>query len=421
MLSLLRLSCLSFLLLSPLLAAADTPALAANALDDGPYVAFTSENRLQSLWVCDGQVERQALPSPQRKPVQIAPRCGYDRPLSIPPLPNNPATVASYSGQRIVALSDIHGQYALARDLLRSHRVIDARDRWAFGDGHLVVVGDVFDRGAGVTETLWLLFQLQQQAQAAGGAVHFLLGNHETMALSGNLRYVNPKYLQVARLLGHDYPALYGERTVLGRWLRRQPVVLRLGDTLFVHGGLSPDNLAMALAADATNAAYRASLGLPRDLTRAHPALAPLYDGKTSPIWYRGYFNGELETATVAALADRLGVARIVVGHTSMPEITSFHAGRVIGIDSNIKNGESGELLFIENGRLSRGLLNGRRAPLSSKPPVVQQTNLDASKSEAAPTSRQSALDDQLTPTRTSATPTAAATRHQPKPPPASR
>jgi hypothetical protein len=37
-----------------------------------------------------------------------------------------------------------------------------------------------------------------------------------------------------------------------------------------------------------------------------------------------------------------------------MPHVSSFHGDRVIAIDSSIKNGENGELLFIEDGRLSR-------------------------------------------------------------------
>ncbi len=98
---------------------------------------------------------------------------------------------------------------------------------------------------------------------------------------------------------------------------------------------------------------------------KADPATARLYDGKRSPIWYRGYFNGELSATEVHELTERLGVARIVVGHTSMEEVGSFHDGRIIAIDSSIKNGESGELLFIEGERLSRGMPDGSRQPLA--------------------------------------------------------
>ena len=142
-------------------------------------------------------------------------------------------------------------------------------------------------------------------------------------------------------------------------------MLLRIGDTLFLHGGISPEALHMALDPAATNAAYQRSLGRPRAEIKADPATAPLYDGKTSPIWYRGYFDGRLDTAAVQAVLDRLQLQRIVVGHTSMPHVSSFHGDRIIAIDSSIKDGENGELLFIEDGKLSRGLLDGSRVPLA--------------------------------------------------------
>lgn len=328
---------------------------------DGPYVFHAPGNRLEAVWVCRGKLVRKHLPA--RDGAVIRPRCGYPHALAIPARIAAGET-ALPAGARIIAVSDIHGQYALLARLLRANGVIDAGDRWSAGHDHLVVAGDVFDRGEDVVETLWLLFQLQQQARAAGGAVHFLLGNHETMALYGSTHYVHPALLDNARRLGRSYDALYAADAVLGQWLRTRPVLLRLGDTLFVHGGVSPANLELALTADATNAAYQHSLGTPKPALEADPRLAPLYDHRASPIWYRGYFDGQLDTPAVRTLAAKLGVARIVVGHTTVGEIASFHEGRVIAIDAGLKRGKSGQLLFIEGDRLSRGLLDGRREPL---------------------------------------------------------
>lgn len=355
---------LPFLLLVGLLAssasgARDVPAPAAHVNADGPYVVRDGET-LQARWICDDKVV-----SHEQRATRVAPVCGYPHPVDIAAATVAPMDVLP-AAPRIIVLSDIHGQYDLLVRLLRANGIIDAQDRWARGTDTLVVAGDVFDRGPKVTEAFWLLYGLQQQASAAGGAVHFVLGNHETMVLYDDLRYVNPKYLRSAQLLGRSYPQLYGPDSVIGQWLRTRPVLLRIGDTLFLHGGISPDALALALDPAATNAAYRASLGTPRDQVKADPATAPLYDGKTSPIWYRGYFDGRLDTDGVQAVLDRLGLKRIVVGHTSMPHVSSFHGDRVIAVDSSIKNGENGELLFIEEGRLSRGLLDGTRAALAA-------------------------------------------------------
>jgi hypothetical protein len=349
--------------MTPLLATAREVATPAEHVDaDGPYV-FRTAKGLEAAWVCKDHVIRRELPARGEATV-VAPECGYPHPLTV--LPPRTAEIGRFPATpRIVALSDIHGQYGLLVTLLRAHHVIDSEDRWSLGDATLVVAGDVFDRGPQVTEAFWLLYSLQQQAAAAGGAVHFVLGNHETMVLYNDLRYVNPKYLKTAQLLGRSYPALYGPDSTIGQWLRTRPVLLRVGDTLFLHGGIAPENLDLVRNMATTNAGYQAAVGLPKEQVKAAPDTARLFDGKTSPIWYRGYFDGRMDTAQVETLLKQLDLARIVVGHTSMPHVSSFHGDRIIAIDSSIKNGENGELLFIENGALSRGLLDGSRVPLA--------------------------------------------------------
>ncbi len=357
------------ILCSLALAAATLPSRAAEGavppdrdIDDGPYLHRAADG-LDAEWVCAGRVERRHFPA-RAWPLTVPARCGYPQPLRIEAA-QAPGTGLPQGRARIAALSDLHGQFGLARRLLQANGIIDAQLRWNYGDGLLVIAGDVFDRGPQVTEAFWLLQQLQQQARAAGGDVLFLLGNHETMTLYGDLRYLNPKYARVAQLLERPYPSLYDDASVIGQWLRQSPVIARVGDTLFLHGGISPEFLERHIAFDEANARYRDSLGTAKAAVRADPRLAPLYDGKTSPVWYRGYFDGRLGTAQVQALLQRIGVERVVVGHTSMAHVSGFHGGRVIAIDSSIKRGESGELLFIEDGRLSRGLLDGSRQPLA--------------------------------------------------------
>ncbi|AOA71749.1 metallophosphoesterase [Stenotrophomonas rhizophila] len=354
---------LAGLVLVPLLAAArEVPAPAEHVDADGPYVFMTSKGH-QAQWVCNDHVVERDLPARGAGTV-VLPECGYPHPLTVA-APQLASTAQYPATPRIVAVSDIHGQYGLLVKLLRAHHVIDSDDHWSLGSATLVVAGDVFDRGPQVTEAFWLLYSLQQQAAAAGGAVHFVLGNHETMVLYDDLRYVNPKYLKSAQLLGRSYPALYGADSVIGQWLRTRPVMLQIGDTLFLHGGIAPQNLDLVRGLDATNTLYQASVGLPKDQVKAAPDTARLFDGKTSPIWFRGYFDGQMATDQVDALLKDLELKRIVVGHTSMPHVSSFHGGRIIAIDSSIKNGENGELLFIEDGAVSRGLLDGSRVPLA--------------------------------------------------------
>ena len=104
--------------------------------------------------------------------------------------------------------------------MLQNNGVIDKDFNWTFGNGHLVLTGDFVDRGEQVTEVLWLIYALEDKAKEAGGYVHYVLGNHEIMNMSGDLRYLNKKYVDNAALLNAHFVTLYGENSELGRWLR---------------------------------------------------------------------------------------------------------------------------------------------------------------------------------------------------------
>ncbi|MEH6418172.1 metallophosphoesterase [Pseudomonas sp. CGJS7] len=341
----------------------EAAAVPAAGFDDGPYLTY-ADGRIDARWVCDGKAIERSFPA-KRWPVTVPAQCGTDAPIQVRAPAEPEADVAVTGAQRIAVLSDVHGQYDLMLRLLRSNGVVDAKSRWRYGRGHLVVVGDVFDRGPKVNQALWLLYGLEQQARAAGGGVHLLLGNHEIMVLANDLRYVNEGYRRNAALLGSSYIDLYGPGTVLGRWLRSKPVIAQIDDLLFLHGGIAENYFEMDASREQVNQRYRASLGTPKPVWQNDPQLSALYNGKTSPIWYRGYFTDpQLQQAQVDAIAARLGVKRIVVGHTSHKQVASYFDGSVIGVDSSIKNGEYGELLLIERGKMSRGTPEGKRLPL---------------------------------------------------------
>lgn len=195
---------------------------------------------------------------------------------------------------RVVAVTDVHGAYAELRSILRRAAIIDEQDRWRGGDAHLVSAGDMLDRGADSRRVLDLLMRLEQEASAAGGAVHVLLGNHELMNLTGDLDDVSPgefaafadeedaseravrrqEYLArfpadgqaaAAREFERRFPpGWFAHRRAFaadgryGRWLLDRAAVVVVRDTLFVHGGLSAATLAYTL--DDLNQAVRVGL-----------------------------------------------------------------------------------------------------------------------------------------------------------------
>ena len=83
--------------------------------------------------------------------------------------------------QRIVAFGDVHGDFEAARGALRLAGAIDEQDRWSGGELIVVQTGDQLDRGDQEQAILDLFERLRIESEAAGGAFHALLGNHELM------------------------------------------------------------------------------------------------------------------------------------------------------------------------------------------------------------------------------------------------
>ena len=92
---------------------------------------------------------------------------------------------------RIVAMGDVHGRFAELLLVLQAAELVDGERAWSGGKAHLVLCGDLIDRGQQDRAVLDLVRRLQTEAETAGGRVHALLGNHEAMNMIRDLRYVS--------------------------------------------------------------------------------------------------------------------------------------------------------------------------------------------------------------------------------------
>lgn len=257
-------------------------------------------------------------------------------PLRPPVAGSAPAALDLAPDDKLLVMADTHGEYEIVVAFLRRQGVIDAKMKWKFGRGTMVVTGDMFDRGAHQVEILWLFYKLEAEAKRAGGALHVLLGNHEAMILRGDERYLHPRYPETARILGApSYSALFAPDTALGNWLRSRPAVLKLGDLLFVHGGISPAIVDAKLSLADLNAGIRTALETSAAASGSLDARAALIAGSQGPQWYRGYF-GKGDAQTPEAEIDRslgaYGVSRILVGHTIVDKVTPLYGGKVVAV-----------------------------------------------------------------------------------------
>lgn len=255
---------------------------------------------------------------------------------------------------RMLVLSDIEGNFEAFKLILRGAKVIDTDFKWTFGTGHLVLVGDFFDRGLNVTECLWLVYKLESEAEAAGGKVHFILGNHEVMNLTGYFDYVRKKYIENAELIGEAYNLWYDDHSELGRWLRTKNAVEKIGDYVFCHGGISPMLADTKISLGEINQLTRQYLGKPEDDIEDSLARA-VFDTHEGIFWYRAAAKNMLTEAEVSKIMNFAGAKRMVIGHTLVPDVTALYDGRVICIDlyhdENLRAGVV-KTLYIEDGYL---------------------------------------------------------------------
>lgn len=341
---------------------------------DGPYVSILPDGWRADSVRKDGDVRRIDVAAGVVTVSAVGSAPAFE--VALRPPPEVAASIEPLaSGTPLLVLADTHGEYAILVAFLKAQGVIDAQLRWTFGNGHLAVAGDMLDRGAHQIEILWLLYKLEAEARAAGGRLHVLIGNHEALVLRGDRRYLNPRYPEVASRLGvTDYAQLLGPDTVLGAWLRSHPAMLKLGDLLIVHGGVSPHLTESSLDLDAVNAIVRRFLDVPYAVKPPDGSLEALVLGENGPLWYRGYFpmRESSPTATDAAVTaslERFDVSRILVGHTVVERVSALYDGKVIAVQVYPHEDEATGQPILEgalrlDGVWFRATAQGERLPL---------------------------------------------------------
>ncbi len=266
---------------------------------------------------------------------------------------------------RIMAIGDIHGEYSRMILMLKKAGVIGNNLEWQWGDGHLVFIGDIFDRGDKVTECLWFIYNLEKQADLNDGKVHLLLGNHEIMVLNGDIRYISNKYYGITSNLNLDYSLLYSRNTIIGRWLRSKNTIEKINNLIFIHAGISPQLAAENLSLDSANCVIRDILNGKSD---AYPEdFQDFLMGDLGPVWYRGYVQKsrnypKISPTELSNVLSAYEAESIVIGHTETDSVHSLFNSAVIAINLPLWNMKIPEQsLLIENNQFYRISADGRR------------------------------------------------------------
>ncbi|KAJ3075140.1 hypothetical protein HDU98_009094 [Podochytrium sp. JEL0797] len=249
---------------------------------------------------------------------------------------SEPSQPSPPSPRRIVAVGDIHGDLPSAHKVFRMANLVDEHLQWtATPSTTFVQVGDVVDRGPDTIELFSLFRRLYNESIAPRSEPHSeiypLLGNHEIMNLSGDLRSVSQA----------DYESFGGKEARMQAWHENGWIGQLLMNTLsnvtvMVEGtrggtGIRPEWARIGI--DGMNAQVKFAMQM-KDWEN------PIFT-RNGPFWYRGYAN-ETESTICGELQEALTILnakRMVIGHTPQletGEILSRCNGKVFVIDVGI-------------------------------------------------------------------------------------
>ncbi len=256
--------------------------------------------------------------------------------------------------ERVIAIGDLHGDYAQYLNVMRSGGLLDKKGKWSGGKTHLVQTGDITDRGADSRKIIDHLVKLAKQAIKKGGYVHLLIGNHEAMNVTGDLRYVTKGEFNAFQSRNSQrYQDLQWQRQVdwmrvnvptfgetdldayrkeweqrvplgwvehriawsldgeYGKWVKDNPVAIQINDSIFLHGGISARYCKFSL-----ESLTRQTIAA---MQNYDPAITTIIDDPLGPLWYRGLATEDetdIYSQTLDNVLNRYGAKRIVVGHT---------------------------------------------------------------------------------------------------------
>lgn len=315
--------------------------------------------------------------------------------------------------KRIVVVGDLHGAYDQFVRILKGTGVVDDGLKWIGKDTHLVQIGDVLDRGDRAKDIFDLLIRLESEAEAAGGKVHTLIGNHEEMNLANTAfeheGYITPKQftsfvserykknmekkfrrkpgrkkgriseydfseewkrvIDKARTYSKDKGRMNYYRNLnrlYGDWILSKNVAIKINGIVFVHAGITEGFMNWSLPE--LNSRYREELDAIRKaiLTERMPKIRVFemvfYNARNGPLWTRDFiqFSQKEYQDDVDRILENYMADYMVIGHSPLyldgKNVPSKFQGKIWVVDTGIGDyyrhrGGSVSALIIEDGK----------------------------------------------------------------------
>jgi hypothetical protein len=261
---------------------------------------------------------------------------------------------------RVVAMGDLHADIGVTRKAFQLAGATNAKDEWIGKSLTVVQLGDILGRSDDERQVLDFIFDVRRKAEAGGGKVHVLIGNHEVFGGRVDNQAVGrnpfPGFEGIPGLDLNDprlrmlpsHERARGAALMAGgpyaKRLAEFPAVLRVNGTVYAHGGVVPRWARYGI--DKVNEEVRQWL-----LGRApEPDSAKGVDDGDRVMWTR-QFSSNVDDRDCAELEESLrllGARRMVVAHTVHPRITPRCDGKVWAIDVGMSRAYGGNIELLE-------------------------------------------------------------------------
>jgi hypothetical protein len=248
-------------------------------------------------------------------------------------------------GRATYVVGDVHGHLDELLGALADAGLVDDEATWSGGDTHLWFLGDFVDRGPDGIGVIDLVMRLATEAEAAGGQVEALLGNHEILLLGthrfgdtnvpsdfGPRSFVRSWEMNGGQLT--DQEAVTDEHI---DWLSSRPALALVGDHLLMHSD-TLEYLVWGAEIDEINGGIQDVLASDdivewwevwRRLTTRHAFRGP-YGGEVAG-QLLAVLGGDQVVHGHSVIADQLGVAP-----AQIEAPYEYADGRALGVDGGV-------------------------------------------------------------------------------------
>lgn len=266
---------------------------------------------------------------------------------------------------RVFAVGDLHGDLNSFKLALEAIGLIDSDSNWIGQDSHLVILGDLIDRGPDSRQLMDFVMKLESQALQSAGQVHTLVGNHELLVTTGIVDFAHMNDFMSyndfrfgARDRGIDgFKNAFKGESVYAKWIRGRPSLVRINDSIFVHAGL--ESWAKDYSILRLNEMVKSWFEYYQGVGPNPPTKTRWVTESHGPLWTRVFADYEkhqgktLSPSELSEILRKWQAKRVVVGHSVVQNLEQalshpFYKNQVIMLDTDIHSSSRGKLTITQ-------------------------------------------------------------------------